>query len=1547
MTQSPFNRRSIFVLPMLKPHPKALLVGGKRVRGDVFAPTVGYYDKLREDVRRLSTVKPVEKIALEPCIAGYRGVLVSEGMPWLFVMDSKGFLAQPVDDNDDKVWAYCQHLMDEEAKLTAERAAAVSDAAQDLINQTYAVPSLGASPTAVMPPGTEKEQRLHGPAVDQGVERTPMGYRLTIEPTVMPDQSVAAGGVIISPKGRIALVKPTGAYGGYDYTWPKGLLEDSEREAFEEGGVEAAALREVYEETGLRCEIVRGLGHVYYDDGGTCYFYLMRPLTMGAEPDGEEVEKVHWVTHGRAMELLNNKHDITVLNRAFTKFIVKAERAKPYGHTAYTRRDPRSGKMVQVKQRGVKPQEQQAPPESSLDDVYHPPHPQAEGYEQSQMRMRAEAERRQRTAGKQAEQYQGEITPARQEQLDAERERKAKEQANVKEEYLKRQKKMAFVVPKDESEKHLDKYKYLRDQHREYTKRADKNRDQMTKMRDLKARGVDVGDYDATMDELLGHHDRNRDAAKTYEMQASDHFKEHVEPHSRKLDGQLVTAVLESDDPRNDKKVQKLLDKYMPFVEAEEGDAAPSREDILADLLHDVEETQTLTEQDMRAMWDRDARSQWTFTSKESLARDTSWLTKDKPLDDRYLSSIRGAPTAEQLENFFTRNGELDITVPSMQAFVAGFSSAKNNIAAVPVSIDSDDEELTMNFHLYHIPDDADWTTMSDEDIQSKHDKVGTLTRRFSYDDDELSVEHAYFQLEGNMQGKGVSHDLLWQSEQLYDALMVDRVTVTANLDVGGYTWAKFGFEFADDYEAEEMKNTFLSWAMEETGWDEFGYENDWGEYGYPPEERWDGDTLEAIEEQQSDLGERISDLREKLDELKALPDDHEEEDTADTKEDLVQEAEENLQEAQDEYERLERHYDETAEEWNKFEQAWNDFSELKEEIAYMSQPWEFASFTHNGDHVGKKLMLGTSWEGVRHRREGGDGQRLFDEYTESKRGKLKKAEDGDEEDKHGPDEHFLAIARKLGFHRDGMLPQSYFKKVRKADDNDLLKAETVEKGVMVALFLPKDVAKRVSIDGGEDASNMHVTLAYLGKNLTKKQRRSAYEVVTKLARVNTPLDVKLGGVGRFSASESSDGKDVVYLSVDSNDLTKFRTLLADHLVAAGVPPDTTHGFVPHVTLKYIPKGSESPVKRFEPVNVRFTKLSLAAGEKHKHAAFARPVAQLKKSAKGPGSRGGKFYYDKKGKVRYGTPPSGANLHAKQDTLHEMVDRGDLHVSSRGHVKTKADVNKVKPKRAYPGAYTVEAAGKHWIIDRYATGEAGREWAIFELESSDPHGNREWVNTVGSKAAAVEQLQDVHDEWLDKKVKKALPRKEPEKNSPANPYTPLKAGAKKAGIGGQTRYSYPGEKGGDKPTNGADKSKPEPKVGVPTNQPQPKGEEPGQEHPQSPVRVHDPDEMKGELPANKPVKHSVELQPLLDQLQTTREILQRVAERFRDGDAKMKGREGFVQFMQTHLRGFTDKHKLDDDYYGLVYDVLTERIPEATPPPEKPGTAQQPQANVS
>jgi 8-oxo-dGTP diphosphatase len=122
----------------------------------------------------------------------------------------------------------------------------------------------------------------------------------------------AAGGVVVRAgnEGPEVLLVHRPAYD--DWTFPKGKLERGETE-------EQCALREVEEETGLRCTLGRELESTTYKDGKgrrkRVRYWLME-VESGELGFDNETDDARWLSPGKAAEMLSYSRDIDVLNDA-------------------------------------------------------------------------------------------------------------------------------------------------------------------------------------------------------------------------------------------------------------------------------------------------------------------------------------------------------------------------------------------------------------------------------------------------------------------------------------------------------------------------------------------------------------------------------------------------------------------------------------------------------------------------------------------------------------------------------------------------------------------------------------------------------------------------------------------------------------------------------------------------------------------------------------------------------------------------------------------------------------------------------------------------------------------------------------------------------------------------------------------------------------------------------------------------------------------------------------------------------------------------------
>lgn len=118
--------------------------------------------------------------------------------------------------------------------------------------------------------------------------------------------TVRAAGGIVRRDGEVLLIhRPK-----YDdWSFPKGKLDDGE-------SWEDAAVREVEEETGLRCSLGPELASTSYTDSRgrpkVVRYWLMRPESGEFEPT-DEVDAIAWLSHEDAAARLSYERDRELL----------------------------------------------------------------------------------------------------------------------------------------------------------------------------------------------------------------------------------------------------------------------------------------------------------------------------------------------------------------------------------------------------------------------------------------------------------------------------------------------------------------------------------------------------------------------------------------------------------------------------------------------------------------------------------------------------------------------------------------------------------------------------------------------------------------------------------------------------------------------------------------------------------------------------------------------------------------------------------------------------------------------------------------------------------------------------------------------------------------------------------------------------------------------------------------------------------------------------------------------------------------------------------
>jgi len=118
--------------------------------------------------------------------------------------------------------------------------------------------------------------------------------------------SPAAGVVIVEDDGRVWAVSPSNRFGGYETTFPKGRVDPGVN-------LQATAIREAFEESGLRVEI---LAHLVDCARTLTYtrFYLARRIGGNPALMGWESQAVSLIPQEHLRKLLCNRNDRVVID---------------------------------------------------------------------------------------------------------------------------------------------------------------------------------------------------------------------------------------------------------------------------------------------------------------------------------------------------------------------------------------------------------------------------------------------------------------------------------------------------------------------------------------------------------------------------------------------------------------------------------------------------------------------------------------------------------------------------------------------------------------------------------------------------------------------------------------------------------------------------------------------------------------------------------------------------------------------------------------------------------------------------------------------------------------------------------------------------------------------------------------------------------------------------------------------------------------------------------------------------------------------------------
>jgi 2'-5' RNA ligase len=148
----------------------------------------------------------------------------------------------------------------------------------------------------------------------------------------------------------------------------------------------------------------------------------------------------------------------------------------------------------------------------------------------------------------------------------------------------------------------------------------------------------------------------------------------------------------------------------------------------------------------------------------------------------------------------------------------------------------------------------------------------------------------------------------------------------------------------------------------------------------------------------------------------------------------------------------------------------------------------------------------------------------------------------------------------------------------------------------MIALRIPDairaEIKAKYSFVDNETLNNLHITLVYLGDNRTI-DKLAVVRAVNELGQYQAPIKGKLQGLARFM-----NGQDVdpLVMTFDSPQAPGLYNMLCGLLDNYHVPFHKDHGFIPHMTLAYIPADAEMPIDGIEPIEINFSDVYFVDG---------------------------------------------------------------------------------------------------------------------------------------------------------------------------------------------------------------------------------------------------------------------------------------------------------------------------------------------------------------
>lgn len=175
-----------------------------------------------------------------------------------------------------------------------------------------------------------------------------------------------------------------------------------------------------------------------------------------------------------------------------------------------------------------------------------------------------------------------------------------------------------------------------------------------------------------------------------------------------------------------------------------------------------------------------------------------------------------------------------------------------------------------------------------------------------------------------------------------------------------------------------------------------------------------------------------------------------------------------------------------------------------------------------------------------------------------------------------------------------------------RAARESLVEASKEHTGVMVALpvpemYRPLFIALQSLLPRGSELvppDDLHLTLLYLGDSSSlESSKTSIFAGALNAVEWQQGIVGTLTGLARFNNDES--GRNALVLLVDSPLLPGFRHNVWAQVTQRDVSGEQRHGFIPHITLGYIPVDAKTPQIPVPPIKIVFDSYVVAWGDEH------------------------------------------------------------------------------------------------------------------------------------------------------------------------------------------------------------------------------------------------------------------------------------------------------------------------------------------------------------